>query len=188
MNRLLILLLLLPCLASCAANRQASTPVVAGSGAPALFEITSPAFTAGEAIPSVYSCQGEDHSPALEWSDPPPGTQSLALVMDDPDAPGKTWVHWIVFNLPPDSRGLAESASTARGTSSLPEGARSGKNSSGREDYGGPCPPSGTHRYFFHLYALDTTLDDQPLDKTALLKAIEGHVLDQGELMGTYAK
>jgi len=186
MNRLFILLLFIPLFSACAGNGE--TPVSEQAGPPGQMALSSPAFAAGAAIPTVYSCQGEDRSPALEWSAPPAGTQSLALVVDDPDAPMKTWTHWIVYNLPPDTRGLAESASAANGPSTLPAGAVSGKNSWGREDYGGPCPPSGEHRYFFHLYALDVALDDQALDQSALLKAMDGHVLAQGEFFGTYSK
>lgn len=184
MNRLLILFVVSILLSSCAGGGDAP----AGREPPAALEIISPAFAVGASIPMLYSCQGEDISPALEWSAPPQGTKSLALVMDDPDAPLGTWVHWVVFNLPPGSRGLPEKTSTANGSSSLPAGAIHGENSWGREGYGGPCPPSGTHRYFFRLYALDILLEDRPLDKAGLLKAIDGHILAQGEFFGTYAK
>jgi Raf kinase inhibitor-like YbhB/YbcL family protein len=183
-KRLLCFLLLL--LAACAPSEQ--QPGAAGTGAPAGMKFISPAFQPGGAIPKLYTCQGEDRSPALVWAAPPEGTKSLVLVMDDPDAPGKTWVHWLVYNLPPDSRGLDEGASAAKQPSTLPEGAQVGKNSWGREEYGGPCPPTGTHHYSFRLYAVDTILEDAALDKAALLKAIDGHVLAQGEHMGTYAK
>lgn len=144
------------------------------------FQLTSPAFNHSTQIPVKYSCDGQDISPPLAWRDIPEGTQSLALVMDDPDAPAGTWVHWILFNLPPDLGELPEQTS-------LPDNAQVGKNNWGRTDYGGPCPPSGTHRYFFKLYALDTTLNlDSPPDKTQLLQAMEGHILAQAELMGTY--
>ncbi len=176
MNRLFVFIFLLPLLVACSSAAKTSPP--------ASLTITSPAFQPGQAIPAVYSCQGEDRSPALEWTAPPPGTQSLALLMDDPDAPGVTWVHWIVYNLPPGTRGLAEGAAQA----GLPAGANVGNNSWGTGDYGGPCPPAGTHRYFFTLYALDIQLDNPSVDKAALLKAIEGHVLAQGELIGTYTK
>ncbi|MBN1219775.1 MAG: YbhB/YbcL family Raf kinase inhibitor-like protein [Anaerolineae bacterium] len=146
------------------------------------FEITSPAFVQGETIPVKYTCDGEDISPPLQWSDLPAGTQSLALISDDPDAPMGTWVHWIVYNLPADTRKLPEQVS-------LPANSVDGKNSWGRTGYGGPCPPSGTHRYFFKLYALDTMLDlAAGANKTKLLQAMEGHILAQAELMGTYAR
>jgi hypothetical protein len=117
MNRLFILLLFIPLFSACAGNGE--TPVSEQAGPPGQMALSSPAFAAGAAIPTVYSCQGEDRSPALEWSAPPAVTQSLALVVDDPDAPMKTWTHWIVYNLPPDTRGLAESASAANGPSTL---------------------------------------------------------------------
>jgi Raf kinase inhibitor-like YbhB/YbcL family protein len=185
-KRILYFLMIIPWLVSCGGSEQ--TPSGAGTGTPAQIQIISPAFGDGEPIPIKYSCKGEDRSPELKWNNLPQGTQSLALILDDPDAPGKTWVHWVVYNLPPDSGGLGESASIAKGESTLPVGAQAGKNSWGREDYGGPCPPSGTHHYIFHLYALDTTLEGKVMDKTTLLKTIDGHVLGQGELTGTYAK
>jgi hypothetical protein len=142
--------------------------------------ITSPAFAEGEPIPAKFSCDGEDISPELVWSGIPEGTASLALIMDDPDAPMGTWVHWVLFNLPPGSAGLPE------GAAGLGE---DGNNSWKRTGYGGPCPPGGTHRYFFKLYALDTTLDLEPgATKKALEKAMEGHILAQAELMGTYSR
>jgi Raf kinase inhibitor-like YbhB/YbcL family protein len=176
-------------LTACGANGTSSTPGPVAGSTPAAMQISSPAFATGAAIPAKYTCQGDDSSPALEWSAPPAGTQSLALILDDPDAPGGTWVHWVVYNLPPDSRGLAEGASKGKATSfNLPLGVVQGKTSFGRTDYGGPCPPSGQHRYFFHLYALDTAVRSANLDKAGLLKAMQGHVLAQGELMGVYSK
>lgn len=152
-------------------------------------ELSSPAFESGKLIPVQYTCDGEDSSPPLEWGYPPEGTRSFALIMDDPDAPAGTWVHWVVYNLPAESRSLPEGASRARASDfSLPQGAIQGKTSFNRTDYGGPCPPSGEHRYFFRLYALDSTLEDRPMNKTALLKAMEGHILAQGELMGVYQR
>jgi len=155
---------------------------------PSSLTLTSADFSQGQPIPAQFTCQGEDTSPALQWSDPPAGTQSLALIVDDPDAPA-TWVHWIVYNIPPDADGLASGASTANAANfNLPQGSRQGRTSFDRSDYGGPCPPSGTHRYFFRLYALDTVLDEMDLDKAGLLDAMQGHVLAVGELMGTYAQ
>jgi len=173
-------------LSSCAGPGQEAQPAL--TAAPAALPLSSPAFEPGQPIPSRYTCQGEDISPPLEWQAPPPGTQSFALIMDDPDAPGAVWVHWVVYNLPPGARGLPEAAAGSQTSTGLPEGAVTGTNSWRRAGYGGPCPPSGEHRYFFRLYALDTTLDQQPLDKQALLKAIDGHILGQGELVGTYRK
>jgi Raf kinase inhibitor-like YbhB/YbcL family protein len=148
------------------------------------FELTSAAFSQGESIPVQYSCKGEDLSPPLAWGDPPEGTLSFALIMDDPDAPVGTWDHWILFNIPANTRGLEEDLPITGNN----QGAISaGTNSWGRSDYGGPCPPSGTHRYFFKLYALDITLSmDGIPDKGQLLADMEGHILAQTELMGTF--
>lgn len=146
------------------------------------FELTSSAFAPGERIPTKYTCDDQDISPPLRWSDPPQGTQSFALIADDPDAPVGTWVHWVIFNLPAETRDLPEQAG-------LPGDSRDGKNSWGRTGYGGPCPPSGTHRYFFKLYALDAMLDlAAGADKEQLLQAMESHTLAQTELMGTYSR
>jgi Raf kinase inhibitor-like YbhB/YbcL family protein len=152
------------------------------------FELTSTAFGQREPIPEKYSCKGEDISPPLAWGDPPAGTQSLALIMDDPDAPGGTWDHWILFNISPEMRELQENQPIT-GKNVDPEAIFVGNNSWGRADYGGPCPPSGTHRYFFKLYALDTIIDLLPgATKGELLKAIDGHILAQTELMGTFSR
>ena len=149
------------------------------------FELISTAFEQGEPIPAKYSCDGEDISPSLAWGDPPQGTQSLVLIMDDPDAPGGTWDHWIVFNIPAEIRELPEAMPAGMKFDDV--AATFGKNSWGRSDYGGPCPPGGTHRYFFKLYALDTTLSlDESADKKQVLAAMEGLVLAEAELMGTY--
>ncbi len=149
-------------------------------------ELTSPAFTPGGAIPSKYTCEGEDISVPLEWTGVPENAQSLALVSDDPDAPGHGWVHWVLYDLPADIQGLPEGiAKTADG----PEGSQQGMTDFGRVGYGGPCPPSGTHRYFFRLYALDRPTGLGPgANKEQLLGAIQGHVLAQAELMGMYKK
>ena len=167
----------------------ASEAPAAESGQPASFEsfesfeLQSSAFAHESAIPAKYTCSGEDISPPLQWGDPPAGTQAFALIADDPDAPGGTWVHWVLYNLPAETRALAEA------TPDLADGGRHGQNSWGRNDYGGPCPPSGEHRYFFKLYALDTTLDLAAGARVErLLKAIEGHILAQAEVMGVYAK
>ncbi len=149
-------------------------------------QLTSSAFSHSESIPARYTCEGEDLSPPLAWSGAPAGTQSFALIMDDPDAPGGTFVHWVVYNLPANVTSLPEGI---RSDASLPQGAVHGQNSWGRRDYGGPCPPSGTHRYFFTLYALDRQLSLAPgATKEALLQAMEGHILAQAQLMGTYQK
>jgi Raf kinase inhibitor-like YbhB/YbcL family protein len=162
----------------------------AGGTEPMAFTLRSSAFADGAEIPRRHTCEGEDVSPPLAWSDPPAGTRSFALVVDDPDAPDpkapqRTWVHWIVYGIPGDARALAEGA----GAGELPPGARHGRNDWGRGDWGGPCPPIGRHRYFHRLYALDSELGDlHAPTKAALLRAMEGHVLAQAELMGTYQK
>ena len=149
------------------------------------FEISSPAFANGEAIPSDFSCDGRDIPPALMWTEPPAGTQSFALVMDDPDAPIGTWVHWIIFNIPASTRDLKEGTPI---DPQLSDGSLQGKTSAGSSGYHGPCPPSGTHRYFFKLYALDGMLSlSSNADKKELLAAMEGHVLANTELMGTFS-
>ena len=150
------------------------------------FELTSPGFAHEESIPSKYTCDGEDVSLPLQWGDPPQGTRGFALIMDDPDAPAGTWVHWVLYGLPADARALPEGVAP---DAELTGGGRHGENSWGRLGYGGPCPPSGTHRYFFKLYALDAALDmDSGVSKEQLLQATEGHILAQAELMGTYSR
>jgi len=152
--------------------------------------LTSTAFTQDGAIPKLYTCQGKDISPALAWSGLPAGTKSLALIVDDPDAPDPaapkmTWVHWVLYNIPPSAPGLPEAVVTV----ALPAGTGEGKNDWKRTGYGGPCPPIGRHRYFHKLYALDVVLPDlkQPT-KAELERAMQGHVLAKVELMGTYQK
>ena len=149
-------------------------------------ELKSSAFSQGEAIPSKYTCDGEDVSPPLAWTEPPPGTKSLALISDDPDAPVGTWVHWVVYNLPPSTRQLPEAFPT---DGQLPDGTRQGKTDFGRTGYGGPCPPSGTHRYFFKLFSLDATLSLPPGSTAKQLEnAMQGHILAEAQLMGTYRR
>jgi Raf kinase inhibitor-like YbhB/YbcL family protein len=148
--------------------------------------LTSPAFEEGAPIPVKYTCDGEDISPPLEWRDPPTSTASFALVVDDPDAGATTWIHWVIYDLPAEVRQLREGVPTE---GRLPSGAAQGQNSWPKIGYGGPCPPSGTHRYFFSLYALDTLLGaDAGLTQSELLQAMEGHLLAQAQLMGTYAR
>lgn len=150
------------------------------------FKLTSTAFSHGNPIPRKYTCDGEDISPRLQWGDPPRDTQSFALIVNDPDAPVGTWVHWVLYNLPAEVRALQEAVPP---DAELPNGGRHGQNSWRRLGYGGPCPPSGSHRYFFELYALDTALDlDAGASKKQLLQAMEDHILAQTELMGTYAR
>ena len=149
-------------------------------------KLTSTAFSEGGMIPQQYTCDGTDVSPPLSWSGVPAAARTLALICDDPDAPVGTWVHWVLFNLPASTKDLPEHVPTLK---TLPNGARQGTNDFRRIGYGGPCPPGGTHRYYFKLYALDLVL---PLDagatKAQLLKAMEGHVLAEGQLMGRYKR
>jgi Raf kinase inhibitor-like YbhB/YbcL family protein len=158
-----------------------STPASPEGGVELTLQLTSNSFAYGEMIPRLYTCDDEDLSPHLSWSEIPAGAASLALIADDPDAPVGTWVHWVLYNLPPD-------------LSELPEGVIGigvqGKNDFGRLGYGGPCPPRGkAHRYFFKLYALDTMLDlKEGATKARLLQAMEGHILSQGEWMGRYSR
>lgn len=164
------------------APQQETAPPAPSTG----FALTSPVFTHESPIPDKYTCDGEDISPPLRWSDPPAATQSFALIMDDPDAPAGTWVHWVLYNLPAESRTLPEAIPAE---AQLSDGSRHGKNSWRRFGYGGPCPPGGTHRYFFKLYALDTSLAlEGDVTKERLLQAMEGHILAQTELMGTYKR
>ena len=147
--------------------------------------LTSTAFAQGGDIPVRYTCEGADASPPLAWSGVPAGTTSLALIVDDPDAPGHTWVHWVMYNLPPQTSELAQGVRRE----DLPSGTREGLNDWHRTGYGGPCPPSGRHRYFLKLYALDVALPDLGMpDKAALERAMQGHILAQAELIGTYRK
>jgi len=148
--------------------------------------VKTPAFTANGMIPSKYTCEGENISPALEWSALPEKTKSIVLVMDDPDAPNGDWVHFILFNIPPETRQLAGSFRLSDKPSPL---MKAGLNSAGKLDYHGPCPPAGIHRYYFKLYALDIILNQpEGITKQDLLKAINGHILAKGEIMGRYRK
>lgn len=144
-------------------------------------KITSSAFKNKEYIPSKYTCDGMDVSPPLMIDNVPPKARALALIVDDPDAPRGTWVHWVAWNINPGTREIKEQ--------SIPTGAVQGMNDFGNRDYGGPCPPSGTHRYFFKLYALDTALTLGPdTTKPALEAAMKGHILDKAELIGLYER
>jgi Raf kinase inhibitor-like YbhB/YbcL family protein len=163
----------------------ALAPLARGEGT---MRIISTAFSHEGAIPSMYTCEGKDLSPPVSWSDLPPETKSLALIVDDPDAPDPaapkmTWVHWVLYNLPPTVDGLPESVKA------LPPGTKEGINDWKRTGYGGPCPPVGRHRYFHKLYALDAVLPDlkQPT-KAKLEDAMRGHILSEARLMGTYQK
>lgn len=151
-------------------------------------EIRSPAFFIGNTIPFKYTCDGENISPPLQWESPPPGTNSFALIMEDPDAPSQTFTHWVLYNLPGDRRELPEGVANH---AKLPNGGMQGKNSFGQLGFGGPCPPpnDGAHRYFFKIYALAQPLDLPPgASKEQVIAAMEGHVLDAAEVMGRYAR
>jgi Raf kinase inhibitor-like YbhB/YbcL family protein len=150
-------------------------------------DLSSPAFAHQEAIPIVHTCQGEDRRPPLAWTDPPAGTRSFAVIVDDPDAPDPAapkvvWVHWVAYDIPPSTRELAAGVQ-------LPAGTREGLNDWKRPGWSGPCPPKGRHRYVFKLYALDTTLPDlKQATKADLQQAMIGHILAKAELVGTYQK
>jgi Raf kinase inhibitor-like YbhB/YbcL family protein len=154
------------------------------------FSLTSSAFSQGEAIPSQHTCDSADLAPPLQWADVPVGTKSFALIVDDPDAPDpaapkQTYVHWVLYNIPASANSLPAAVTTAQ----LPAGTKEGTNDWDRTGYGGPCPPIGRHRYFFKLYALDTELSDlNTPTKDQLLAAMQGHVLANTELMGTYER
>jgi len=148
---------------------------------------TSPSFKDSSLIPMKHTCEGEDSSPAITWSGIPEGTKSIAIVCDDPDAPLGTWVHWVLYNLPPTVQGLPEGIAKVE---TLADGTRQGINDFGRIGYGGPCPPRGsTHRYYFRVYALDQAFfPGSRATAKALAKAMEGHVLASGVLMGRFAR
>ncbi|MCX6354935.1 MAG: YbhB/YbcL family Raf kinase inhibitor-like protein [Candidatus Aureabacteria bacterium] len=148
--------------------------------------LRSTAFEEGGMIPSRYTCDGADISPPIEWSPAPAGTQSFALISDDPDAPMGTWVHWVIFNIPKATRSIPEGISKKE---RVEDGSVQGVNDFGKTGYGGPCPPGGTHRYYFTLYALDTSLDlSGKRTKETLLKAMRGHILAEAQLMAKYKR
>lgn len=150
-------------------------------------ELRSKAFKEGQSIPRKHTCDGPDLSPPLEWSDVPQGTNAFALLMEDPDAATGSWVHWLLYDLPAEARSLPEGVSP---TETLPRGGAQGKNDFGRIGYGGPCPPPGRpHRYFFRLYALSSRVNLPPgASKQQLLRAMEGNVKAEAQLMGTYGR
>ena len=168
-------------LSSCGRSPEA---VIPPSAEP--MSIESSAFEPEGTIPAEFTCNGDDQSPPLTWNTPPSGTQSLVLIMDDPDAPFNTFVHWVVYNIPPTIESLAAGIVDE---ASLSVGGVQGQNGFKNIGYGGPCPPSGTHRYFFKLYALDTQLElSAGASKAEVIKAMDGHILGAGELMGRYGK
>lgn len=155
------------------------------------FAFTSFPFSPGEPIPTEYTCEGDDLSPSLEWVHAPDGTESVALLVDDPDAPGQTFTHWVLFNLPPDASTLPRGVDVADHFSGADPTPQEGINDFSDIGYGGPCPPpgDGPHRYFFRLYALDTVLDlDRGATKQQVTDAMDGHILDETDLVGTYER
>jgi Raf kinase inhibitor-like YbhB/YbcL family protein len=155
-------------------------------GVPMQINVTSPAFKDAGMIPSKYTCDGTNVSPPLNWSGVPEGSVSIALISDDPDAPVGTWVHWVAFNLPAGTQGLPEGVPVDE---DIKGGGKQGVNDFGKIGYGGPCPPGGTHRYFFKVYALDTMLDLKGrVSKGQLLKEMGGHIVGEGQLMGKYKR
>jgi Raf kinase inhibitor-like YbhB/YbcL family protein len=150
-------------------------------------KLNSPDFISGGTIPRQFTCDGQDISPALEWTDPPAGTQSFALIADDPDAPVGTWVHWVVYDLPAKTRVLAQNLPKKE---EMMDGSRQGRNDFGKIGYGGPCPPPGApHRYFFKLYALDIKLNlKSGATKKDVERAQQGHILARGEWIGLYGR
>lgn len=177
---LMLLLLLVGC-------RLVASPERTTSEAAVTFTLESPAFAEGASIPRQYTCDGADQSPPLRWSGLPAGTRSLALIVEDPDAPRGTFIHWVLYNLPAE---LPELPAAVPRQAILENGARQGRNDFRRVGYGGPCPPHGSvHRYFFHLYALDAPLDLTPGATAAELRAaVAGHVLGEAVLMGRYGR
>lgn len=176
-NRVLLILFILSISACTSIDGQK----VQESESEMAIRILSSAFAEGEVIPRKYTCDAENISPPLNWSDLPEGTVSLALIMDDPDAPAGTWVHWVLYNIPPNQNGLKEGVMGA---------GVEGENTSGKLSYGGPYPPKGpAHRYYFKIYALDTMLDlKQGANKGEVEQAMQGYILAQGQLMGRYQR
>jgi Raf kinase inhibitor-like YbhB/YbcL family protein len=174
--------------ATSAAPRKASTrPAVDHEGGTMAFAISSPSFQTGTSIPKKFTCDGADVSPELHWSLPPAGTQSFALIADDPDAPVGTWTHWVVFDMPAETSSLPENVSKV---DEVLTGGRQGRNDFRKIGYGGPCPPPGKpHRYFFKLYALDKKLNLKPgASKQEVEQAMQGHTLGKAELVGEYQR
>jgi hypothetical protein len=185
MRRIFFILVALAFLCPCTGTENCAYAKKAG-GKNMTITITSSAFTNGGMIPKEHTCDGSDISPPLSWSGVPEGVQSLALICDDPDAPVGTWVHWVLFNVPPTANELPRNIPPDK---TLDNGARHGINDFRKYGYGGPCPPSGTHRYYFKIYALDIELAQKHgITKAELLKAMAGHILAEGQLMGTYKR
>lgn len=186
MRRIFFILLILPILVCGCKKENKETEATKEGGSKMAITITSSVFNEGGMIPARYTCDGQNISPPLKWDGAPEGTKSFALISDDPDAPVGTWVHWVMWNIPADVRELSENAEPK---GDLPNGSKQGMSDFKRPGYGGPCPPSGTHRYYFKIYALDTKLDlAGNTTKAELLKAMKGHILAEGQLMGRYKR
>ena len=197
--KLFIIIFLLAVISGCVAEEERIAPAPSPTSTTTAIEnntkevttmqnisISAEAFQSGGAIPEEYTCDGSDVSPALSWRGIPANAKSIALIMDDPDAPMGTFVHWVLFNIPPGTAKLPRGVPKNR---TLNDGSSQGITDFGRTGYGGPCPPGGTHRYYFRLYALDTMLDLQPgSSRKQLENAMKGHILAQGELMGKYER
>ncbi len=167
-------------------DSQPINPQQPASNAKPQIKVTSNAFTDGAMIPAKYSCDGENASPHLKWENMPANAKTIAIIADDPDAPGGTWVHWLIFNLPANVKELPDGVAPEGNASAV---ARQGTNDFKKIGYGGPCPPSGVHRYFFKVYGLDTELSlNAGATKEDLMKAMEGHVVAEGQIVGKYEK
>lgn len=182
------------CLVSCSRDNSSDSILAepkSSQGRGATIRLESAAFKESGMIPKVYTCDDKGTSPPLEWSGVPDAARSLCLIVEDPDAPGGTFTHWVLFDLPPDLKGLSEGIPAEGEVKLTPAGAaaRQGKNDFGKLGYGGPCPPGGTHRYTFLLYALDTRPDLKPgATREELLRVLKGHILAEGRLMGRYTR
>jgi len=182
-----VFLLIAVCVVLCCSCKKNEKKVAEGGEMEmADIELNSSVFSQDGMIPSKYTCDGQNISPQLSWEAVPENTQSIALIADDPDAPSGTFVHWVLFNLPEETREISENVPREK---TLHDGASQGINGFGKIGYGGPCPPSGTHRYYFKIYALDKKLELDPgANKTMLLDAMQGHILGKGQLMGKYKR
>ena len=181
-KKMFLLFIFLILLCSCKNKKQQRNEIKGGN----IMEIKSSAFLEGGIIPLKYTCDGINVSPPLNWYSIPDSTKSLSIICDDPDAPMGTWVHWVIYNLPVNITELAENIKTQR---ILKNGAMQGLNDFHKIGYGGPCPPSGIHRYFFKLYALNTELNLKPgATKSKLVKAMKGHILAEAKLIGKYSR
>jgi len=180
---LICIVVLLGTLSACGSQRTGAPPPQAAIE----LLVKSEAFDDGAQIPQQYTCDGTDVSPPLSWSEPPPGAKSLALIVEDPDAPSGVWTHWVIFNIPPTTRSFPEGITSDDAAETL---GTQGKNCWQDIGYGGPCPPEGAeHRYFFRVYALDTILDvEAGSGKKPVQRAMEGHIVAQGDLMGRYSR